>query len=99
MTIVRLMGEGQYRVDEATLEELNRLDEQVATAAEKENEEEVARLLRELGEKVRGSGERLDDADLSPSDAIVPPDDLSLAEVKELLEGEGLIPDLPAPSA
>jgi len=29
------------------------------------------------------------------SEAIVPPEDLSLDELRELLEGEGLIPDLP----
>jgi hypothetical protein len=89
------MGEGQYHVDEQTLDELNELDRGVADAADQGNEEEVARLLRTMGETVRSRGERLDDADLSASDAIVPPDDLSLAEVKELLEGEGLIPDLP----
>lgn len=99
MTIVRLMGEGQYRVDQQTLEELNQLDREVAGAVDQSNEEEVARLLRTMGETVRGRGERLDDADLSPSDAIVPPDDLSLDEVKELLEGEGLIPDLPVENA
>ena len=45
---------------------------------------------------MRANGEKLDDADLSPSDAIIPPEDLSLDEARELLEGEGLIPDLPA---
>jgi hypothetical protein len=95
MTIVRLMGEGQYRIDEQAFEELNRLDDQVAAAVDRGSEEEVAQLLRTMGETVRGRGERLDDADLSTSDAIVPPEDLSLDEVKELLEGEGLIPDLP----
>ena len=96
MTIVRLMGEGQYRVDDDTLQGLNELDEQVAAAAEKGDEEQVARLLRMMAEGVRERGSRLDDADLSPSDAIVPPEDLSLDEVRELLSGEGLIPDLPA---
>jgi hypothetical protein len=51
--------------------------------------------LRALAATVRGSGEKLDDAQLESSDAIVPPEDLSLAEAKELLHGEGLIPDLP----
>ena len=40
-------------------------------------------------------GTRLDDADLSPSDLIIPPPDLSLEEARELFSGEGLIPDLP----
>ena len=96
MTIVRMMGEGQYRVDEETLKGLNELDEQVAAAADRGDEEQVARLLRTMADGVRERGDRLDDADLSPSDAIVPPEDLSLDEVRELLSGEGLIPDLPA---
>jgi hypothetical protein len=54
------------------------------------------RGLQALAEVVRANGEKLDDADLSPSDAIIPPEDLSLDEARELLEGEGLIPDLPA---
>ena len=37
----------------------------------------------------------LDDSDLSSSDLIVPPSDLSLEEARELFAGEGLIPDLP----
>ena len=95
MTIVRVMGEGQYRVDDETLNGLNELDEQVAAAAERGDEEQVARLLGMMAAGVRERGERLDDADLSPSDAIVPPEDLSLGEVRELLSGDGLIPDLP----
>jgi hypothetical protein len=38
----------------------------------------------------------LDDSDLSPSDGIVPPEDLTLEEAREFFSGEGLIPDLPA---
>ena len=38
---------------------------------------------------------RVADDDLSASDLIIPPDDLSLEEAKELFSGEGLIPDLP----
>jgi PspAA-like protein len=36
------------------------------------------------------------DDDLRPSEAIVPPGDLSLDEARELFEDEGLIPDLPS---
>jgi len=48
-----------------------------------------------MAEAVRTNGARLADADLSPSDAIIPPEDLSLDEARQLFEGEGLIPDLP----
>jgi hypothetical protein len=93
--IVRLMGEGQYRIDDAEVEGLNELDRQAGDAAEKGDEEQLRRLLGMMASAVRDKGERLDDADLTPSEAIVPPEDLSLDEVRELLTGEGLIPDLP----
>jgi hypothetical protein len=93
--IVRIMGEGQYRVDDETAQELNELDDQVSSAVVVGDEEQIRGLLQQLAQAVRDGGERLDDADLSASEAIVPPDDLSVDELRELLEGEGLIPDLP----
>jgi len=46
-------------------------------------------------ELVKQKGEPLADDDLSPSDALVPPSDLTLEETKELMTDEGFIPDLP----
>jgi PspA-Associated protein len=94
--IVRLMGEGQYRIDADVAETLNELDNQAAQAVEAGDEGSLRRLLGEMASTVRDRGERLDDADLSPSEGIVPPEDLSLEEAKQLFDGEGLIPDLPA---
>jgi hypothetical protein len=94
--IVRLMGEGQFRVGDDVVETLNELDDQAAQAVEAGDEENLRRLLGVMASTVRERGERLDDAELSPSDGIVPPDDLSLEEAKQLFDGEGLIPDLPA---
>jgi PspAA-like protein len=93
--IVRLMGEGQYRVDDSVLESLNELDDEAARAVEQGDEEGLRRLLTAMASSVREHGERLRDDDLSSSDAIVPPEDLSLDEAKQLFDGEGLIPDLP----
>ncbi len=94
--IVRVMGEGQWQIDDSLQERLNALDDEVARAVETGDEETVRTKLRELADTVKSQGERLADDDLHPSDAIVPPDDLSLEEARELLSGEGLIPDLPA---
>lgn len=93
--IVRLMGEGQYRVDDSVLASLNELDAEAARAVEQGDEEGLRRLLATMASSVRERGERLPDDDLSASDAIVPPEDLSLDEAKQLFDGEGLIPDLP----
>jgi hypothetical protein len=93
--IVRLMGDGQYRVEDDVVEALNDLDDQALQAIEAGDEENLRRLLGKMAETVRDRGERLPDDDLSASDLIIPPDDLSLEEAKELFSGEGLIPDLP----
>lgn len=94
--IVRLMGEGQYRLDDELLAELDRLDNQTVEAVESGDAEGLHDLLTRLGDTVRSRGERLDDADLAASDLIVPPADLTLDEARELFSGDGLIPDLPA---
>jgi hypothetical protein len=93
--IVRLMGEGQFRIGDDVAEALNELDNQAAQAVEAGDEQNLRRLLGMMASTVRDRGERLDDADLSPSEGIVPPEDLSLEEAKQLFDGEGLIPDLP----
>ena len=94
--IVRIMGEAQYRVSDDEAARLNELDEQAAQALESGDEQAFRQRVQELAAAVRSAGERLDDADLSPSDGLVPPDDLNLDEARTFFEGEGLIPDLPA---
>jgi hypothetical protein len=96
--IVRLMGEGQYRIDEGLAERLNALDSEATEALERGDEAALGRLLAQMADAVREAGERLPDEDLSPSDGIVPPADLSLDEARKLFSDEGLIPDLPAPA-
>jgi len=95
--IVRLLGEGQFRVDDSLRQRLNELDEEVARAVESDDEAALWRGLQALADAVRESGEALSDDELTPSDAIIPPEDLSLEEARELLSNEGFIPDLPTP--
>jgi hypothetical protein len=94
--IVRLMGEGQFDIDDEVAKGLNDLDEQAAQAVEAGDEDRLRQLLGRMAEAVRTNGARVPDEHLDSSDAIVPPDDLSLDEARRLFEDEGLIPDLPA---
>jgi chromosome condensin MukBEF complex kleisin-like MukF subunit len=94
--IVRLMGEGQYRIADELMQRLNKLDDQAQSAADAEDEPELDRVLDEMWQLVQAEGERLPDQDLSASDAAVPPSDLTLEETKRLFAEEGFIPDLPA---
>lgn len=94
--IVRLMGEGQYDVDDGLREQLNELDDRALAASEQDDEPALDAKLDEMWQLVQARGKRLADDDLSPSDIIIPPSDLTLEETKKLFSDEGLIPDLPS---
>lgn len=94
--IVRLMGEGQYRVDDGLREQLNELDDRAQTAVDANDEPALDDMLDQMWQLIRDRGERLPDEDLSASDLIIPPSDLTLEETRQLFTDEGLIPDLPA---
>ena len=94
--IVRLMGEGQYRIDDSVLGQLNELDEQATAAAGADDEETLDQALEHMFELVKSKGTPLGDDEVLPSNALVPPSDLTLEETTELLTDEGFIPDLPS---
>jgi hypothetical protein len=94
--IARLMNEGQYRIDDDLHRELDALDERAVAALEAGDETELDARLEDMWRLVQERGERLPDDDLSPSDLIIPPADLTLEETRELVSEQGLIPDLPA---
>jgi hypothetical protein len=97
--IVRLMGGGgQYRVDDSLLDRLNQLDDQAVAALERGNEEELDARLDEMADLVQTEGQPLPENDLTASDVVIPPSDLTLEETRRLLSEDGLIPDLPAAS-
>jgi PspA-Associated protein len=93
--IVRLMGEGQYRIDDELHGQLDELDTGAQSALDGNDEARLDEVLDEMWRLVRERGERLPDDDLSPSDLIIPPSDLTLEETRNLFSDEGLVPDLP----
>lgn len=93
--IVRLMGEGQWQVDEGIRERLNTLDDEALAALERNDEGELDGKLEQMWALVKSEGEPLPEEELSASDVVIPPADLTLEETRQLFEGEGLIPDLP----
>lgn len=91
--IVRIMGEGQYRLAEDVLERVNELDNACVAAVERDDEDGFHTSFEELLALVRSDGEHLGDDDLESSDVIIPPADTSFAEASAEFTGEGLIPD------
>ncbi|WP_372727448.1 hypothetical protein [Nocardioides sp.] len=91
--IVRILGEGQYDVADEALDALNKLDADVESAVEAGDQSAFTPALRALLEGVRTAGVPRDPASLDESDLILPPDDATLEEVRDLLSEEGgLIP-------
>lgn len=90
--IVRIMGEGQVRLAESHLTELNKLDDELLAEVENGDGPGFRRTLQDLLAKVHELGEPLPDDSLDPSDLILPSPDATLEEVRELLRNDGLIP-------
>ena len=91
--IVRIMGEGQYRLSKDVLERVNELDNTVVKAVEADDEDGFHASFEEMLEAIRSEGEHLGDEEIETSDIIVPPSDTSFAEAAAEFSGEGLIPD------
>ena len=91
--IVRIFSDGQYRIPDDAQERLHELDNQTVTAVDSGDEAAFTSSYAALVELIHAKGERLPDDALEPSDLMLPPADISLAEAREEFTGEGLIPD------
>jgi hypothetical protein len=91
--IVRIMGEGQYRLDDDVRERVNKLDNEVVAAVDGDDEDAFHAAFEEMLDVIRKEGEHLGDEEIETSDVIVPPADTSMAEATAEFSGEGLIPD------
>ena len=90
--IVRISGEGQFSIDDTATAELNRLDSELEAAVNRNDEAAFTAALHGLLDQVRARGSALPADTLEPSDLILPPEDASMDEVREMLTEEGLIP-------
>jgi hypothetical protein len=90
--IVRILGGGQFRVDDAAVAELNQLDSDLETAVERSDEAAFRQALTRLLAQVRAHGSPLPPDILESSELILPHEDSSMDEVRKLLTDEGLIP-------
>ncbi|WP_046496499.1 PspA-associated protein PspAA [Streptomyces odonnellii] len=90
--IVRIMGEGQVRLADSHLAELNELDDELLAEVRGGDGDGFRRTFHALLTRVRELGEPLPDDALEPSELILPARDATLEEVRALLDDEGLIP-------
>lgn len=93
--IVRIMGQGQFTVDNSTLKRLSELDDSIVQLVSKDRSDdtEFRNRLTELTRIVESKGKPLDPKEIIQSDIILPSTDLSVDEAKKLFMGEGVIPE------
>jgi hypothetical protein len=91
--IVRILGEGQYRLDDAAFAKAGEIDDRVQAAAESGDEAGFAAALAELLDLITASGTELAADEFEGSDAVIPGHGTTLAEAQDLLSSEGLIPN------
>ncbi len=91
--IVRIMGEGQYRLDDDCVARVNELDNAAVAAVDGDDEDGFHAAFEEMLDVIRNEGDHLGDEEIETSDVIVPPADTSFAEASAEFTGDGLIPD------
>ena len=91
--IVRIAGEGQFRLPDEDAARLNDLDNRAVGAVDAGDEGSFRELWNQMLDLVASDGQALDGDELSESDVILPPRDISFEEARGEFTGEGLIPD------
>jgi len=90
--IIRIMGEGQRRLNDSEVDELNKLDVALEHAVEQNDEAAFRPALHALLEKARAVGTALPADAIEPSGLILPGEDATIEDVRNLLADGGLIP-------
>jgi len=90
--IVRILGEGQFEVDDSATAELNALDANLEKAVNAGDDAAFRPALAALLDRVRSLGRPVAADTIKPSDLIVPNSDADVAGVRDLLTNDGLIP-------
>ncbi len=97
--IVRIATEGQFELPQEAYERVNAIDNEAVEAVEAGDESRFRELVDQMYALVRSEGRELGDAELSHSDVVLPPSDMTLEEAKEEFTGEGLIPESMMPGS
>jgi hypothetical protein len=90
--IIRILAEGQFEVPDETVDGLNELDARLESAIDAGDQAALASALGALLARVREVGSEVAVDSLVPSDLVLPHATASLAEVRDLVSGDGLIP-------
>jgi hypothetical protein len=93
-TIVRIMGQGQFKIKEDIVKRINEIDDtivQILQNESKSDDQNYRAKITEIVETITSEGQKLEDKELVESDIIVPDTDISIDEAKKVFQGQGVI--------
>ena len=96
--IVRIIGLGQFAIDNEELNKINEMDNQIVKLLEEEgNNESIVfefkKQLKVLVKDVQEKGIEIASNEILPSDIVIPNEDITLEEARTIFKGEGAIKD------
>jgi hypothetical protein len=96
--IVRIIGYGQYAVDDNVMHEINTVDNKIVKLLESgENDDSVRaefeRHLKVLNIIVEEKGNAIESKEIVQSDVAIPGHDITIEEARKLFKGEGVVKD------
>jgi hypothetical protein len=98
--IIRISGQGQFKVSSDILDKINEIDNSIVALIENVSlgssdrslvQKELQSKLTEMKNLITSRGQSLDDKEIVESDIIVPDSDLSIEEASKIFKEEGLI--------
>lgn len=91
--IIRVMGQGQYRVNSSLFDDLNKIDNKIVGYVEKGDRKAYKKSLDELIGMVIREGKKVAAKEIVESDIIVPPADMTIEEARDIFKGSGIFKD------
>ena len=104
MIIVRISGQGQYKINRDTQDKIDEIDDSIVDIFEqsesttvsqdansKEGERELRDKLTRIVDIVTTNGTKVDDKEIVESNIIIPTPDISFEDAKKIFRGEGII--------
>ena len=102
--IVRVSGQGQFKVNREVLDRINDIDNSIVNLLEntdvnvddngiKVKQKDLNEKIIEIINLIRINGMPLDDKEIIQSQIMIPNPDISVDEAKKIFRGEGIIDD------
>jgi hypothetical protein len=102
--IVRVSGQGQFKVNREILDRINDIDNSIVNLLEntdtdvdvnsiKVKQKALNEKVNEIINLIRTNGMPLDDKEIIQSQIMIPNPDISVDEAKKIFRGEGIVDD------